>query len=48
MSADSFHHLVEKNMHKKGKIYDFKDFVEAVAGAKTGKVQVIKLYHFTI
>lgn len=40
MSADSFHHLVEKNMHKKGKIYDFKDFVEAVAGAKTGKVQV--------
>ena len=30
MSADSFHKLVEKAMKKKGKVYDFTDFVSCV------------------
>ena len=30
MSADSFHQKVEEAMTKKGKLYDFDDFVECV------------------
>lgn len=37
MSADSFHHQVEKSMTKKGKIYDFNDFVECVQKSNKGK-----------
>lgn len=41
MSADSFHHFVEQSMNKKGKIYDIKDFVDAVENSvKSGKVEV--------
>ncbi|CAH0731341.1 unnamed protein product, partial [Brenthis ino] len=39
MSADSFHHSVEQSLRKKGKIYDFRDFVNAVTQSlKSGKV----------
>ena len=30
MSADSFHHMVEKSIKAKGKLYDFADFVDCV------------------
>ena len=30
MSADSFHHLVEKRIRSKGKLLDFNDFVDCV------------------
>ena len=30
MSADSFHHLVEKSIRSKGKLLDFNDFVDCV------------------
>lgn len=40
MSADSFHHQVELSMKRKAKIYDFDDFVGAVASACKGNVEV--------
>lgn len=41
MSADSFHHFVEQSMDKKGKLYDYQDFLEAVKNSlKSGKVEV--------
>lgn len=41
MSADSFHHFVEQSMDKKGKLYDYQDFLEAVeTSLKSGKVEV--------
>lgn len=40
MSCDQFHHQVELAMKKKGKIYDFSDFEEAVASANNGRVTV--------
>lgn len=39
MSADSFHHQIELSMKKKGKVYDFPEFVSAVEGARN-KVNV--------
>lgn len=30
MAADSFHHRVELSLKRKGKVYDFVDFVDAV------------------
>lgn len=38
MSCDQFHHQVELSMKKKGRIYDFTDFEEAVGSANNGKV----------
>lgn len=40
MSADSFHHQVELSMKKMVKIYDFRDFKNAVESANSGKVHV--------
>jgi hypothetical protein len=40
MSADNFHHQVEKSLNKAGKVYDFNDFVLCVQEANGGKVNV--------
>lgn len=40
MSADSFHHQVELAMKRKGKLYDFSDFQEAVRECHSRKVDV--------
>jgi hypothetical protein len=40
MSADSFHHQVEKSLKARGKIYDFDDFCSSVEGANGGNVNV--------
>lgn len=40
MSADSFHHQVEKSMKARGKIYNFDDFCSSVEGANSGNVKV--------
>ncbi|XP_031339601.1 uncharacterized protein LOC116168085 [Photinus pyralis] len=42
MAADSFHHQVEKSLKHMGKVYDFKDFSEAVRKA-SHKVKVIEM-----
>lgn len=42
MSADSFHHQVETALKRKGKVYDFKDYADAVK-ASLSNVQVIEL-----
>lgn len=49
MSADSFHHQVEHSLKKKGKVYDFQDFVDCVKNASCGKnaiVAVMELQNF--
>lgn len=43
MSADSFHHQVEKSMEKMHNVYDFNDFQQAVQSANSGKVKVINM-----
>lgn len=43
MSADLFHRQVESCMKKKGKIYDFYDFKDAVGKANSGNVIVKSL-----
>lgn len=40
MSADSFHHQVELAIKRNGKLYDFKDFSEAVSNANSGNTNV--------
>ncbi|XP_039284877.1 uncharacterized protein LOC120351460 [Nilaparvata lugens] len=35
MSCDSFHHLVEKSLHRMKKVYDFGDFKDAVQSSKS-------------
>lgn len=47
MSADSFHHRVESSLGRKGKVYDFQDFYDAVntSGSKV-KVQELKVSDF--
>lgn len=40
MSADSFHHQVEHSLRKKGKVYDFQDYVDCVQRANSGNVTV--------
>lgn len=40
MSADSFHHQVEKSLNKMGKVYDFNDFSSAVSNANSGFVDI--------
>lgn len=49
MSADSFHHQVEQSLTKKGKVYDFNDFVECVGNANKRKntVKVMNVDDFT-
>lgn len=42
MSADSFHHNVEKFLKRAGKVYDFQDFVSAVRSA-TKNVNIIEI-----
>lgn len=49
MSADSFHHQVENSLRKKGKVYDFQDFVDCIENARSGKkviVAVMELQNF--
>lgn len=48
MSCDHFHHQVELSMKRKGKIYDFSDFVDTVSSANSGKVTVkeMEVTHF--
>lgn len=46
MSADNFHHQVELSMKRTPKIYDFKDFANAVQAANSGKVNVLRLNDF--
>lgn len=47
MSADSYHHRVEQSMQKKGKVYDFNDFVDAVKNAqKPSEVKVMAVSDF--
>ena len=38
MSADSFHHQVEKSLREKDKVYDFDDYVSCVLSSNSGKV----------
>lgn len=40
MSADNFHHQVEKSLKKAGKVYDFNDFCTCVQEANSGRVHV--------
>lgn len=48
MSADNFHAQVEKSFKKKGKIYDFDDFVDAVklANSKNNVAKVMSVSDF--
>jgi hypothetical protein len=43
MSSDQVHHQVELAMKKKGKLYDFQDFVDAVSSINNSKVIVQSL-----
>lgn len=43
MSADSFHHGVEKEMKKRPAVLDFEDFSAAIASSNSGRVDVIQL-----
>jgi len=38
MSADSFHHQVEKSLREKDKVYDFDDYVSCVLSSNSSKV----------
>lgn len=48
MSADSFHHQVEKALRQMGKVYDFSDFVECVRATNSNKnfVKVMEVSDF--
>jgi len=43
MSADSFHHQVERSLTQKKKVYDFNDFSSAVESANSGFVDVKRM-----
>lgn len=43
MSADSFHHQVEKSLRKVKKVYDFTEFKHAVQQANSGKVDILEM-----
>ncbi|XP_046685019.1 uncharacterized protein LOC124370764 [Homalodisca vitripennis] len=45
MSADHFHHQVNKQIKSKGKMYDFEDFKDAVKASNSGKVTVKSMEH---
>lgn len=42
MAADSFHHAVENSLKRKGKVYDFEDYVESVKSSYKG-VNVVQM-----
>ena len=44
MSADNFHHQVERRMRQKKNVEDFQDFVDVVSSC--GQSLVMKYYHF--
>lgn len=47
MAADSFHHRVESSLKRKGKIYDFVDFVDAVRkSSRNTNVTEMKVHDF--
>lgn len=48
MSADHFHHQVEKSLKRKQKVYDFEDFVDAVklSNSKKNVVKVMTISDF--
>lgn len=43
MSADSFHHQVEKEMKRAGKVHNFNDFKECVQNASNNQGKVVKM-----
>lgn len=43
MSADAFHHQVEKTLKRKRKVFDFSDFENCVQSSNSGKVSVITM-----
>lgn len=43
MSADQFHHQVEKSLKRQNKVYDFNDFHQCVQKANSGNVSVIEM-----
>ncbi|CAG9773557.1 unnamed protein product [Ceutorhynchus assimilis] len=43
MSADSFHHQVEKSLKQMKKVYDFGDYKDAVQKANSSKVKLIEM-----
>ncbi|CAH1099867.1 unnamed protein product [Psylliodes chrysocephalus] len=43
MSADAFHHQVEKSLRKMKKVYDFPEFKQAVQQANSGRVTVLEM-----
>jgi len=49
MSADHFHHQVEKSLKQQGKVYDFNDFVSCVQNANSKKVcvKVMEVHDFS-
>jgi hypothetical protein len=47
MSADNFHHQVEKSLKMKGKVYEFYDFVSCVENVKNVKVHAMSIADFS-
>lgn len=43
MSADSFHHQVEKSLQQKGKVLDFEDFKNCVQTSNSGRTTCIEM-----
>nr|CAH7722526.1 unnamed protein product [Callosobruchus chinensis] len=43
MSADSFHHQVEKSLKQTGKVLDFEDFMMCVKKSNNSRVEVIEM-----
>lgn len=43
MSADSFHHQVEKSLKQTGKVLDFEDFLLCVRKSNSSRVEVIEM-----
>lgn len=43
MSADSFHHQVEKSLKQMKKVFDFEDYKDAVQKANSSKVKLIEM-----
>lgn len=43
MSADSFHHQIEKSLKQKGKVLDFDDYKSCVQNANSGKTTCVEM-----
>lgn len=43
MSADSFHHQVEKSLRQKGKVLDFDDYKDCVQTSNSGKTTCVQM-----